>query len=113
MQKVKLNRIGAEPTYVEVPDDCVNVIDMTAVLTFKKMYDAVKKRYRKPKAIYFNYWEKGNDGKWVLHNEPLEEMIRMGYLNQDNLRPLIKKVLAEGINEKQPKQLSLETKLTP
>jgi len=110
MQKVKLNRIGAEATYVEVPDNCTKVIDMTAKLTSQKMYDTVMKRYREPKAIYFNYWEKDKSGKWVLHNEPLEELIRMGYLNQDNLRPSIKKALAEGINEKQPKQLSLAVK---
>lgn len=43
MQKVKLDRMGEEPTIVEVPDNCKRVIDMKAELTFEPMYDTLRK----------------------------------------------------------------------
>lgn len=100
MQKVKLDRMGKEPTIVEVPDNCTRVLDLTATLIFKPMYDTITKRYKKPKVIYIKFWEKV-DGKWVLHNEPLEELIRIGYLEQKNLQESIKAAKAEGISAKQ------------
>lgn len=95
MQKVKLNRVGTEPVIVEVPDNCTRVIDMSAELKYEKMYDPLSKRYKKPIAKYFCFWEKV-DGKWVLHNEPLEELIRMGYLKQENLKESIEKAKKES-----------------
>jgi len=108
MQKVKLDRIGEKPTIVEVPDDCIRVIDMTAELKFEKMYDTLSKRYRRPRAIYFKFWEKEN-GKWVLHNEPLEELIRVGYLDHKELQPSISKAKTEGVYELKKKQTKLSS----
>jgi len=95
MQKVKLDRIGAEPTIVEVPDDCTCVVDMTCTITMNRMYDTLKKRYVTPKVGYVKYWSKQEDGSWVLHNEPLGELLRMGYLKHDKLQDFIKEAKAE------------------
>jgi hypothetical protein len=95
MQKVELNRMGKEPHYVEVPDDCTCFIDMRAKLGFKKMYDPLSKRYRQPVAQYFVFWEKNKEGKWVLHNEPLEQLIILGYLENPGFQDAIKMAEAE------------------
>jgi len=98
MQKVKLNRMGKTPTYVEVPDDCTRFLDMRAELKFKKMYDPLNKRYKEPIAKYFVFWEKNKDGKWILHNEPLEQLIILGYLESPGFQDALK--LAEGERDK-------------
>jgi hypothetical protein len=100
MQKLRLNRVGSKPTYVEIPDKCTLAIDMRAVFKYPKMYDTVHKRYVQPTGQYFVYWERVGISEWILHNEPLEEMIRMGYLHRPEFQPSIKKALTEGVNAK-------------
>ena len=97
MQKVKLNRIGKEPRYVEIPDNCTAFIDMRAKLKYQKMYDPLDKRWREPVAQYFVFWTKNEQGEWVIHNEPLEELICMGYLDQKDFQASIAKAKTEGI----------------
>ena len=97
MQRVKLNRIGPKPTYVEVPDDCTAFVDMAATLKFGKMYSTRTKRYIRPIVKYFVYWEKNEHGEWILHNEPLEELIRMGYMDNKGFQASIAKAKTEGI----------------
>ena len=98
MQKVKLNRISKEPVIREIPDNCTAFIDMRARLTFQKMYDPLDKRWKTPVAQYFVFWTKNEKGEWVLHNEPLEELIRMGYLKDKGFQESILHAQTEGMN---------------
>ena len=95
MQKVKLNRVGKEPTYVEIPDGCTRFLDMRAELKFHKMYDPLSKRWKEPIAKYFVFWEKNKKGEWVLHNEPLEQLILLGYLESPGFQEGIQMAKAE------------------
>ncbi len=117
MQTVKLNRVGMEPTTVEIPDNCTAFIDMRARLKFQKMYDPLDHRWKEPVAQYFVFWTKNEQGEWVLHNEPLEELIRMGYLDHKGFQTAIAIAKTEGVyalkeqEEHRKQQQTLQTQV--